>query len=96
MCADGEPRPLATTIYYLLTHDDPIGVFHMNKSAVSVVLSNIVMCLRISHVADDPHLQTMHVLHQGRAEYTLIYPENPPRVERVVCGPSCRSELVGF
>ena len=23
----------------------------------------------------------MHVLHHGRAEYTLIYPENPPRIE---------------
>lgn len=26
----------------------------------------------------------MHVLHQGRAEYTLIYPTNPPRVEKHV------------
>ncbi|PSR81637.1 hypothetical protein PHLCEN_2v6319 [Hermanssonia centrifuga] len=27
----------------------------------------------------------MHVHHQGRAEYTLIYPESPPRVETKVC-----------
>lgn len=26
----------------------------------------------------------MHVLHQGRAEYTLITPGNPPRVEKKV------------
>lgn len=34
----GEPRPLATTIYYLLTYDDPVGVFHMNKSVVRTFL----------------------------------------------------------
>ncbi|RDX41629.1 hypothetical protein OH76DRAFT_1364234 [Lentinus brumalis] len=49
-------RPLATSIYYLLTPDEPNGVIHMNKSA------------------------TMHVLHQGRAEYTLITPGSPPKV----------------
>ena len=27
-------RPIATSIYYLLTPDEPNGVFHMNKSAV--------------------------------------------------------------
>nr|VWP00852.1 Eukaryotic translation initiation factor 3 subunit G (eIF3g) (Eukaryotic translation initiation factor 3 RNA-binding subunit) (eIF-3 RNA-binding subunit) (Translation initiation factor eIF3 p33 subunit homolog) (eIF3 p33 homolog) [Ganoderma boninense] len=57
-------RPLATSIYYLLTPDEPSGVFHMNKSA------------------------TMHVLHQGRAEYTLITPGTPPKVERKVMGPN--------
>ncbi|KAK7691548.1 hypothetical protein QCA50_004947 [Cerrena zonata] len=31
---------------------------------------------------------TMHVLHQGRAEYTLITPGNPPRVETKVIGPN--------
>ncbi|GJE91511.1 cupin domain-containing protein [Phanerochaete sordida] len=62
--ADGKPRPLATTIYYLLTYEDPAGVFHMNKSV------------------------TMHVLHQGRAEYTLIHPSNPPRIETIVMGPN--------
>lgn len=62
--ADGKLRPLATTIYYLLTYEDPAGVFHMNKSV------------------------TMHVLHQGRAEYTLIHPENPPRIEKVIMGPN--------
>ncbi|KAI0343385.1 hypothetical protein BDW22DRAFT_1355804 [Trametopsis cervina] len=30
---------------------------------------------------------TMHVLHQGRVEYTLIYPENPPRIEKAIMGP---------
>ncbi|OCH94696.1 hypothetical protein OBBRIDRAFT_831528 [Obba rivulosa] len=29
---------------------------------------------------------TMHVLHQGRAEYVLITPGNPPRVEKKVMG----------
>lgn len=32
---DDALRPLATSIYYLLTPDEPDGVFHMNKSAVS-------------------------------------------------------------
>ncbi|KDR67502.1 hypothetical protein GALMADRAFT_283484 [Galerina marginata CBS 339.88] len=58
----GEPRSLATSIYYLLTDDNPNGVFHMNKSV------------------------TYHVLHQGRAEYTLIKPTHPPVVERVIIG----------
>ncbi|KAJ3484784.1 hypothetical protein NLI96_g5407 [Meripilus lineatus] len=31
---------------------------------------------------------TMHVLHQGRAEYTLITPGNPPEVEKKVMGPN--------
>ncbi|KAI0687406.1 RmlC-like cupin domain-containing protein [Cytidiella melzeri] len=62
--ADGQMRPLATTIYYFLTVDNGIGLFHMNKSA------------------------TMHVHHQGRAEYTLIYPEKPPRVEKLILGPN--------
>ncbi|KAF8958410.1 RmlC-like cupin domain-containing protein [Flammula alnicola] len=30
--------------------------------------------------------QTYHVLHQGRAEYTLITPGNPPTIEQVVIG----------
>ncbi|KAL6305478.1 RmlC-like cupin domain-containing protein [Sparassis latifolia] len=29
---------------------------------------------------------TMHVLHQGRAEYTLITPGSPPRVEKQIMG----------
>ncbi|KAI8986840.1 RmlC-like cupin domain-containing protein [Trametes punicea] len=62
--AGGAPRPLATTIHYLLTLDEPNGFFHMNKSA------------------------TMHILHQGRAEYTLITPGNPPVIEKKVMGPN--------
>jgi len=27
-----------------------------------------------------------HVLHQGRAEYTLIYPGTPPRIEKIILG----------
>ncbi|KZT03617.1 uncharacterized protein LAESUDRAFT_683452 [Laetiporus sulphureus 93-53] len=62
--ADGALRSLATSIYYLLTPDEPNGVFHMNRSA------------------------TMHVLHQGRAEYILIAPGSLPLVERKVMGPN--------
>ncbi|KAJ7749340.1 hypothetical protein DFH07DRAFT_829366 [Mycena maculata] len=29
---------------------------------------------------------TYHVLHQGRAEYTLITPGNPPTIEKTVIG----------
>jgi hypothetical protein len=58
----GESRSLATQIFYLLTYDDPRGVFHMNKSI------------------------TYHVLHQGRAEYTLITPGSPPLIEKKVMG----------
>ncbi|KAI1798322.1 RmlC-like cupin domain-containing protein [Ganoderma leucocontextum] len=65
--ADKALRPLAPSIYYLLTPDEPNGVFHMNKSA------------------------TMHVLHQGRAEYTLITPGTPPKVERKVMGSNIHS-----
>ncbi|KAI0360794.1 hypothetical protein OH77DRAFT_1418807 [Trametes cingulata] len=65
--ANGALRPLATAIHYLLTPDEPNGVFHMNKSA------------------------TMHVLHQGRAEYTLIKPGNPPTIEKKVMGPNIHS-----
>ncbi|KZT24463.1 hypothetical protein NEOLEDRAFT_1067085 [Neolentinus lepideus HHB14362 ss-1] len=60
--ADGASRSLATSIFYLLTNEEPNGYIHMNKSV------------------------TYHVLHHGRAEYTLIYPTNPPRVERKIIG----------
>ncbi|KAL5536156.1 hypothetical protein ACEPAF_4261 [Sanghuangporus sanghuang] len=65
--ADNQARSLATSIFYLLTHDDPTGVIHMNKSV------------------------TYHVLHQGRAEYTLIAPGvagKPPTIEKKVMGPN--------
>ncbi|KIY52207.1 hypothetical protein FISHEDRAFT_35863 [Fistulina hepatica ATCC 64428] len=55
-------RSLATSIFYLLTHDSPNGVIHMNKSV------------------------TYHVLHEGRAEYTLIKPGNPAVVETKIMG----------
>ncbi|KII85617.1 hypothetical protein PLICRDRAFT_44946 [Plicaturopsis crispa FD-325 SS-3] len=58
----GEPRSLATSIYYFLSHDNPTGVIHTNKSV------------------------TYHVLHQGRAEYTLITPGNPPTIEKKIMG----------
>ncbi|KAJ7632252.1 RmlC-like cupin domain-containing protein [Roridomyces roridus] len=60
--AEGGSRSLATSIYYLLDHDSPSGVIHMNKSV------------------------TYHVLHSGRAEYTLITPGNPPTIEKHVMG----------
>ncbi|KAF5346438.1 hypothetical protein D9757_014706 [Collybiopsis confluens] len=65
--SDNQSRPLATSIYYLLTKDSPSGIIHMNKSV------------------------TYHVLHQGRAQYTLIYPPSesnpgPPRIERHIMG----------
>ncbi|TCD65554.1 hypothetical protein EIP91_002518 [Steccherinum ochraceum] len=69
--ANGAPRSISTTIYYLLSYDQPEGVFHMNKSA------------------------TMHVLHQGRAEYTLITPGvngAPPTVETKIIGPNIHAE----
>ncbi|KAF7350524.1 Cupin-5 domain-containing protein [Mycena venus] len=36
--AGGIPRPLATSIYYLLAYDRPSGVIHMNKSVTYHVL----------------------------------------------------------
>ena len=74
---DGQLRPLATSIYYLLTCDASQGVFHMNKSAVRGP------CRRARPVLTRAP-QTMHVHHQGRAEYTLIHPTHPPRIEVVV------------
>jgi predicted cupin superfamily sugar epimerase len=35
-------------------------------------------------------LQTYHILHQGRAEYTLITPGNPPVIEKKVMGTNVR------
>ncbi|KAF9472122.1 hypothetical protein BDN70DRAFT_844821 [Pholiota conissans] len=60
--ANGKPRELASSIYYMLTYDRGVGLFHMNKSV------------------------TYHVLHQGRAEYTLITPGNPPTIEKKIMG----------
>ncbi|TFK55748.1 hypothetical protein OE88DRAFT_655330 [Heliocybe sulcata] len=60
--ADGASRSLATSIFYLLTNEEPNGYIHMNKSV------------------------TYHVLHHGRAEYTLIHPTNPPRIEKKIVG----------
>ncbi|KAK7026426.1 hypothetical protein VNI00_015661 [Paramarasmius palmivorus] len=72
--SNDEPRPLSTSIYYLLKKDKPSGVIHTNKSI------------------------TYHLHHAGRAEYTLITPENPPRIETKVIGPGegeTRMLLVG-
>ncbi|KAA1467073.1 hypothetical protein DENSPDRAFT_767210 [Dentipellis sp. KUC8613] len=70
--ADGRLRPIATSIFYLLTYDEPSSVFLMNKSV------------------------TYHVLHHGRAEYILITPGNPSRIERVIMGDAAgeRRQLV--
>ncbi|KAJ3501260.1 hypothetical protein NMY22_g18987 [Coprinellus aureogranulatus] len=62
--ADEKPRPMSTSIFYLLSHDRPRGVIHMNKSV------------------------TYHVLHQGRAKYTLIHPTSPPKIEHHIMGPN--------
>lgn len=32
--SDGAPRSMATSIYYMLTYDQPQGNIHMNKSVV--------------------------------------------------------------
>ncbi|KAI5120570.1 hypothetical protein M0805_002520 [Coniferiporia weirii] len=63
--ANGGTRSLATSIFYFLSHDNPTGVIHINKSV------------------------TYHVLHQGRAEYTLITPGTngaPPTIEKKIMG----------
>lgn len=73
-----QPRSLATSIYYLLTYDDPDGVFHMNKSVVSG--------FHKKKLYKPYNQQTYHVLHQGRAEYTLITPTFPPTIEIKVMG----------
>ena len=36
-------------------------------------------------------LQTYHILHQGRVEYTLITPGNPPVIEKKVMGTNVRA-----
>ena len=50
------PRSLGTSIYYLLTHDDPKGVIHMNKSVVRS-LSNAP--LLDPSILSFPHRPTM-------------------------------------
>jgi uncharacterized protein len=93
---ENQERNLATSIYYLLTHDNPSGVIHMNKSIVSWPHHQ---SSSLRHRA----LQTYHVLHQGRAEYTLIAPGingAPPVVTTAVMGPNTaagetRTLLVG-
>lgn len=52
----------------------------MNKSVVSRFHTTIKLCILL----DTP--QTYHVLHQGRAEYTLITPTFPPTIEVKVMG----------
>ncbi|KAF8208130.1 hypothetical protein K438DRAFT_1813458 [Mycena galopus ATCC 62051] len=52
----------------------------MNKS----VVSRPVLKKKIPSSVD--FLQTYHILHQGRAEYTLITPGNRPTVEKKVMG----------
>lgn len=52
----------------------------MNKSAVSVRDNVFNRSTRKTNLIR----QTMHVLHQGRAEYTLIAPGSPPKIERKV------------
>jgi predicted cupin superfamily sugar epimerase len=37
------------------------------------------------------NFQTYHVLHQGRAEYTLITPGNPPVIEKKVMGTNVKA-----
>lgn len=74
----GGLRSLATSIYYLLDYDSPSGVIHMNKSVVGGRCLPLLSRLR--------GRQTYHVLHQGRVEYTLITPGNPPTVEKKIMG----------
>jgi hypothetical protein len=50
-----------------------------------VVRKLIYPCLQ-SPPDDRPLTQTYHVLHQGRAEYTLIHPTSPPKIEKAVMG----------
>jgi predicted cupin superfamily sugar epimerase len=50
-----------------------------NKSVVRVSFLRLYSPFLISS-------QTYHVLHQGRAEYTLITPGNPPVIEKKVMG----------
>jgi uncharacterized protein len=95
------PRSLATQIFYLLTYDDPQGVFHMvsqsyhgNYALLFILeiaeqigrMSNSLCCVR--HLIS---VQTYHVLHQGRAEYTLITPGNPPVIEKKLMGTNVKA-----
>lgn len=59
----------------------------MNKSVVRTPRVLLGSCAHgVSHVC-----QTYHVLHHGRAEYTLITPGSPPTVERRVMGTDVRA-----
>ncbi|GAA5963836.1 hypothetical protein JCM3765_004035 [Sporobolomyces pararoseus] len=64
--ANGEPRSLATQIYYLLDTQSPKGKLHLNKST------------------------TYHLLHNGRARYTLLRPSaskgGKPEIKQVTVG----------
>lgn len=73
---------MSTAIYYLLGYDRPDGLFHMNKSFAS----RSHLCLIFPDLGFEQ--QTYHVLHQGRAEYTLItpVPGGPPKIEIKVMG----------
>lgn len=100
------PRSLATQIYYFLSYDDPNGVFHMvwnrqllPRSYLSSKLIDIVTeqirrmytLIRQLSLSSSDSPQTYHVLHQGRAEYTLITPGNPPIIEKKVMGTNVKA-----
>jgi predicted cupin superfamily sugar epimerase len=51
----------------------------MNKSVVRLTRHFFLQPFTLA-------IQTYHVLHQGRVEYTLIHPDSPPRIEKVVMG----------
>jgi predicted cupin superfamily sugar epimerase len=71
----------ATCIYYLLTPDSSRGKMHKNDNAVSYKAEWLAFT----------DMQIFHILHAGRALYTLISPLHgttaEPAVHRIVMGP---------
>lgn len=77
---------MGTTIYYLLTAEESRGKIHRNLSQVAYSYSACHDVQGLTIMLD----QTMHVLHQGRATYTLVHPPKTPsegpRVEHITMG----------
>lgn len=87
---------MATQIYYLLTPDSPQGKMH--SEPLDELVSPLI--LRADSGAHTPVNKsiTYHLLHQGRAKYTLIRPastpSSSPEIKHVVMGAdSSRGEV---
>ncbi|KAI0090518.1 RmlC-like cupin domain-containing protein [Irpex rosettiformis] len=79
--------------YYIQTHQElaenpsPYADNQLRPLATSILyFLSVDNAFGVFHMNKS---STLHALHQGRAEYTLMYPDTtPPRIEKVILGPN--------